>query len=105
MHDLIASSTLSPAFAVRAARHLPPTFGLLVGRLVSRLGAWLCRRAREARWRRDAHAVEAALRELDPRSLRDLGFHPDEISSVAAEMSGRADITRIRVALSTPLLR
>jgi hypothetical protein len=51
-----------------------------------------------ARRRRDAAArdLRAALCALDDRMLRDLGFHRDEIASVAAEMHGHANPTRVR---------
>ena len=45
--------------------------------------------------RRCAKATYAALRTLDPRILRDLGFHRSELLSVAAEVAGVTDSTRI----------
>ena len=52
------------------------------------------------RWkqRQQARATYAALRALDPRILRDLGFHRSELMSVAAEVVGVADSTRARFA-------
>lgn len=52
-----------------------------------------------ARYRqhRDARAIREALDRLDARSLRDLGFERSEIGSVAAEATGRAECTRIRI--------
>src|SRR5436190_23742543 len=43
-----------------------------------------------------ARNLRAALRDLDDRTLRDLGFHRDEISSVVAELGGDAMPTRVR---------
>ncbi len=40
----------------------------------------------------------AALRELDPRTLADIGVHPSEIDSIEAEWLGRSDLTRLRIA-------
>jgi uncharacterized protein YjiS (DUF1127 family) len=55
------------------------------------------RRALDA-WRRqrDRHATERALRALDGRTLRDLGFDPSEVHSVAMELSGDAEPTRVQ---------
>lgn len=49
--------------------------------------------------RRAMHAIYGALRELDDRTLHDLGFHRSEILSVAAEATGEAEWTRVRVPL------
>lgn len=55
-----------------------------------------------AEWKRRqcAKATYAALRALDPRILRDLGFHRSELLSVAAEVAGAADSTRVSVRYS-----
>jgi uncharacterized protein YjiS (DUF1127 family) len=45
---------------------------------------------------RQAGATYVALHELDARTLRDLGFDRSEILSVAAEVAGNADSTRVR---------
>ena len=45
---------------------------------------------------RKAKAAYDALAQLDDRMLRDLGFHRDELASVAAEFSGQAQRTRVR---------
>ena len=58
-------------------------------RLIAELGdAW-------RHWRLRRAAAET-LHSLDDRTLRDLGFHRSEIGSVAAEISGRAEVTYIR---------
>jgi len=68
-----------------------------------RLSRWLARLAillRDLRTRRRrrvaARDLRAALHDLDDRMLRDLGFHRDEIASVAAELGGDAMPTRVR---------
>ena len=55
------------------------------------------------RRRRQANAIRDALYELDDLTLRDLGFHRSEIASVAAEVTGAAERTRIRSqSITTP---
>ena len=50
--------------------------------------------------RRAAKAARLALGELDDRTLRDLGLDRSEIGSVAAEVTGGAERTRILSALT-----
>ena len=51
------------------------------------------------RWkhRQQARATFVALRKLDPRILRDLGFHRSELMSVSAEVAGVTESTRARL--------
>ena len=48
------------------------------------------------RQRRQARAIYDVLRQLDDRMLRDLGFDRSEMTSVAAEITGEAEYTRVR---------
>jgi len=50
------------------------------------------------RWR-NQHATERALRSLDARSLRDIGFDPCEVRSVALELHGGAEPNRAHALL------
>ena len=65
-------------------------------RWVERLGVALRALLRRHRRRVAARDLRAALRDLDDRTLRDLGFHRDEIASVVAELDGDAMATRVR---------
>jgi uncharacterized protein YjiS (DUF1127 family) len=49
------------------------------------------------RRQRDVGATVQALRALDARTLRDLGIDACEIRSIAAELGGAAEATRLRV--------
>lgn len=69
-------------------------------RLVARGLARLAQAAeqRGQQWLRDRERrrTERALRGLDARTLRDIGFTPGEITSVAAEAAGEVEATRLR---------
>ena len=69
--------------------------GIIVG-AIRAVGAIARRVLTHYRQRRDARMVYDALRELDDRTLHDLGFDRSEITSVAAEATGEAEPTRAR---------
>jgi len=82
---------------VHTTLSLKPSFGLQAERLVRsvarRVGAaWAARQRR-----RLAHAAVRTLDDLDARTLRDLGLHRSELSSLAAELAGDARPQRVRV--------
>ena len=82
----------------QAARaHRSTVLGALIVAAIRAVGA----KARQAharhRQRREARVIDRELHQLDDRMLHDLGFTRDEISSIAAEATGRAERTRIRV--------
>jgi uncharacterized protein YjiS (DUF1127 family) len=53
------------------------------------------------RLRQRASAIRDMLRQLDDRSLHDLGFDRSEITSVAAEATGVVEATRVRTILAS----
>lgn len=101
MHDLLAPSPAVPRGAASRTRHDgPPTIAGLLARLLIWLAAVLRWHARQSERRREAASIRRALGALDPAELHDLGLDASEIESVAAEMTGTADVTRSRVAQS-----
>jgi len=52
------------------------------------------------RQRRRAAEIHDALRRFDDRTLHDIGFDRSEIASVAAELTGSAEPTRVRATLA-----
>ena len=51
---------------------------------------------KQAQQRRDARATYLALRDLDARTLHDIGLHRSEILSVALELAGAFEATRVQ---------
>jgi uncharacterized protein YjiS (DUF1127 family) len=60
------------------------------------VGAIARRAYARQRQRRQAAAIHDALHRLDDRALRDLGFDRSETRSVATEVTGEAEHTRVR---------
>jgi uncharacterized protein YjiS (DUF1127 family) len=66
-------------------------------RAAIRAAATIARQAHaHHRRRRQAWVAYEALRRLDDRTLRDLGFDRSELTSIAAEFAGDAAHTRVR---------
>jgi uncharacterized protein YjiS (DUF1127 family) len=97
----LAPSALPTSYALyHAARaHRSLVIGNLFIAMLRALGAIVRRVQARYRQRRKARAVYDALRHLDDRMLRDLGFDRSEISSIAAEVTGAAARERVRVLL------
>jgi uncharacterized protein YjiS (DUF1127 family) len=97
-----AASAPSSSYELHRAARIERAFTLaeIIAEMVWAVGAFARRAYVRYRQRRDASALRDTLRQLDDRMLRDLGFDRDEISSVAAEFTGQAESTRLRVLLS-----
>jgi uncharacterized protein YjiS (DUF1127 family) len=81
----------------QAARaHRSFILGEIIVAAIRAAGAIARRAYARHRQRRQARATYAALQQLDDRTLRDLGFDRSEIRSVAAELTGEAEYTRVR---------
>jgi len=76
--------------AIVAAPVAPATTSAPAQRLLARLAAWWQQRREAAAQRRDLRL----LAQLDATTLRDLGIHPGELPSLAAELHGTAAATR-----------
>ncbi len=92
-HLLLTSLELYHA----ARAHRSYQLGEIVKATLQAAGEFGRRLVTEWKRRRCAQATYAALRSLDPHILRDLGFHRSELLSVAAEVAGVADSTRVPV--------
>jgi uncharacterized protein YjiS (DUF1127 family) len=80
--------------AARAYRSF--TLGEIIVVAIQAVGAIARRAHARHRQRRQARAIYDALRQLDDRTLHDLGFDRSEITSVAAEVTGDAEHARVR---------
>jgi GNAT superfamily N-acetyltransferase/uncharacterized protein YjiS (DUF1127 family) len=72
------------------------SLGEIIVAVFQAAGAIARRAQARYRQRRQARAIRDALHQLDDRALRDLGFDRSEIASVAAEVTGEAERTRVR---------
>ena len=86
----------------QAARaHRSFTLGEIIVAAIQAAGAIARRAHARHRQRRQARVAYDLLRQLDDRTLRDLGFDRSEIASVAAELTGEAEYTRVRALLTS----
>jgi uncharacterized protein YjiS (DUF1127 family) len=93
----VVSLSVSSVEYHRAARaHRSALQARLFATGLSWLGGTLRRAYAEWQRRSHARAVYATLSRLDTRTLHDLGMERSELTSVAAELSGSAELTRIR---------
>lgn len=77
--------------------------GEILAAMVDAAGAAARRWIGRYRERRRAAAAREALRELDDRTLHDIGLDRSEIASVTAEWTGDAERSRLQLAASGPL--
>ena len=104
--DTPASARPTSSEPHQAARdHRSFTLGEIIVVVLQATGAIARRAHARHRQRRQARAVYDALRGLDDHTLHDLGFDRSEITSVAAEVTGEAEPTRVRVLLMSHTLR
>ena len=88
--------------AARAQRSF--SLGEIIVAAIEAVSAIARRAYARHRQRRQARAFYDALRELDDRTLHDLGFDRSELTSVAAENSGEAEHSRMRAHLMSHTL-
>ena len=96
-HAAAAIFTTASYHAARAHRSF--TLGDIIVAAIQAAGEIARRVHARYRQRRQASTIYEALRQLDDYTLRDLGFDRTEITSVAAEVTGEAEYTRMRTRL------
>jgi hypothetical protein len=82
-----------------ASGHQTYAIGEVVSGTLRAVEAYMRRVAERYRRMQEAQAVYEALDGLDDHTLRDLGFDRSELASVAAEVGGMAERTRVRTLL------
>jgi uncharacterized protein YjiS (DUF1127 family) len=92
----LSTTQLEPAARIEHARRVGEFAAMAWRAVASHLQKMVVR----ARQRHQARATYLALRDLDTRTLRDLGFDRSEILSVAAGLAGGADAHRAHVVLA-----
>jgi uncharacterized protein YjiS (DUF1127 family) len=103
-------ATIDKAISARQTSHTPDqaatalrsfTLGEIIVVVLQAAGAIARRAHARHKQRREARAIYDALRQLDDRTLHDLGFDRSEMTSVAAEVTGEADCARVRALLTS----
>jgi uncharacterized protein YjiS (DUF1127 family) len=84
-----------------ARAHRSFSLGEIIVAVIQAAGAIARRAHARHRQRRQAWDLYDALQQLDNHTLRDLGFDRSEIRSVAAEVTGEAEYTRVRALLTS----
>jgi uncharacterized protein YjiS (DUF1127 family) len=109
--DAATTDTASPARSTSYQLHQATqdhrsfTLAEIIVAAIQAAGALVRRVYACHRQRRQARAIYDELRQLDDRTLRDLGLDRSEITSVAAEVTGKAECTRGRALGTSPGLR
>ena len=94
------AASIQPRQTARA--HRSRTLGKLIVAAIRAAAASVRRAHARYRQRREIDAICDSLRQLDDRTLRDLGFHRGELGSIAAELTRGAEGTRVRTSRSFP---
>jgi uncharacterized protein YjiS (DUF1127 family) len=106
-------ATLDTPTSARQTSHAPDqaagalrsfTLGEIIVVMLQAVGAIARRVHARHKQRREARAIYDALRQLDDRTLHDLGFDRSEMTSVAAEVTGEAERDRVRALLTSHTL-
>lgn len=101
--DTASSRPLTSSRPQQTARpHRSFALGELIVAAIQAAAASVRRAHARDRHRRETDAIYDVLRQLDDRTLRDLGFHRSELGSVAAELTRAAEGTRVRTSHSFP---
>ena len=97
-----AASGPTSSYELHRAARIERAFTLaeILAEMLWAVGAFARQAYLRYQQRSKASALRDTLRQLDDRTLRDLGFDRSEISSVAAEFTREAESTRLRVLLS-----
>jgi uncharacterized protein YjiS (DUF1127 family) len=94
----VASSARPTSYRLNqdARVHRSHTLGDIIAAAIRTVDAIARRAYARYRQRRQGRATYETLRQLDDRTLRDLGFDRSEIRSVAAQLTGEAEYTHVR---------
>jgi uncharacterized protein YjiS (DUF1127 family) len=104
--DLACTPALAPAATLARTPAVEADATAATGLRAALLACrdFVARLAARCAQRRAARRTVVALSGLDSRTLRDLGFDPSEIGSVAGEAAGLAEATRVRVLTAQGLI-
>ena len=94
--DATPARPLSYRLLLQARANRSDYFGELIAAALAKAAAGAREVLATYRRQREARVMRKGLRDLDDRTLRDIGFTRSEIESVVAEATGGAEWTRLR---------